>query len=127
MLTTLSGFSGYSVRDLAETATFYRDVLGLTVRETPMGVEIDVTGGPTVFLYDNGDAHEPASFTVLNLVVPDIDKAVDELAESGTSLLRYAEFDQDERGVVRSTDRSQGPTIGWIADPSGNVIGIIED
>jgi predicted enzyme related to lactoylglutathione lyase len=127
MLTTLSGFSGYSVRDLAETATFYRDVLGLTVRETPMGVEIDVTDGPTVFLYDKGDAYEPASFTVLNLVVPDIDKAVDELAESGTSLLRYAEFDQDDRGVLRSTDQSQGPTIGWIADPSGNVIGIIED
>jgi hypothetical protein len=60
-------------------------------------------------------------------VVPDIDKAVDELAESATSLLRYPDFDQDERGVVRSTDPSQGPTIGWIADPSGNVIALIEE
>jgi predicted enzyme related to lactoylglutathione lyase len=126
MLTTLRGFSGFSVNDLAEAATFYRDVLGLTVRETPMGLEIDATGGSPVFVYSKGDAHEPASFTILNLVVPDIDKAVDELAESGTSLLRYPDFEQDERGVVRSADPSQGPTIGWVADPSGNVIGLIE-
>jgi len=127
MLTTLRGFSGFSVRDLGEAASFYRDVLGLTVRETPMGLEIDATGGSPVFVYPKGDAHEPASFTILNLVVSDMDKAVDELAESGTSLIRYAEFDQDDRGVVRSTDSSQGPTIGWVADPSGNVIGLIEE
>lgn len=127
MLTTLRGFSGFSVRDLAEAAGFYRDVLGIAVRETPMGLEIDVPGGSTVFVYDKGEAHEPASFTVLNLVVPDIDKAVDELAGSGTSLVRYPGADQDERGVVRSADPSTGPTIGWIADPSGNVIALIEE
>jgi predicted enzyme related to lactoylglutathione lyase len=127
MLTTLRGFSGFSVNDLAEAAAFYRDVLGLTVRETPMGLEIDATGGSPVFVYPKGDAHEPASFTILNLVVPDIDEAVDELAESGTSLLRYPDFEQDERGVVRSTDPSRGPTIGWVADPSGNVIGLLEE
>lgn len=126
MLTTLRGFSAFSVRDVAEAAAFYRDVLGLSVRETPMGLEIDATGGSPVFAYAKGDAHEPASFTILNLVVPDIDKAVDELAASGTSLLRYPDFDQDDRGVVRSTDPSQGPTIGWTADPSGNVIALIE-
>lgn len=127
MLTTRRGFSGFSVRDLAEASSFYREVLGLTVRETPMGLEIDVPGSSTVFVYDKGDAHEPASFTILNLVVPDIDKAVDELAESGTSLVRYPGFDQDERGVVRSTDPSQGPTIGWVTDPSGNVVALIEE
>jgi predicted enzyme related to lactoylglutathione lyase len=127
MLTTLRGFSGFSVNDQAEAAAFYRDVLGLTVRETPMGLEIDLPGSSTVFVYPKGDAHEPASFTILNLVVPDIDKAVDELAESGTSLIRYPQFEQDERGVARSTDPSQGPTIGWIADPSGNVIALIEE
>ncbi|MBE1878246.1 VOC family protein [Myceligenerans pegani] len=126
MLTTLRGFSSFSVRDTAEAATFYRDVLGLVVRETPMGLEIDATGGSPVFVYAKGDAHEPASFTVLNLIVPDIDMAVDQLAESGTSMLRYPEFGQDERGVARSTDPSQGPTIAWIADPSGNVVGLIE-
>jgi predicted enzyme related to lactoylglutathione lyase len=127
MLTTLRGFSGFSVNDPAEAAAFYRDVLGLTVRETPMGLEIDLSGSSTVFVYPKGDAHEPASFTILNLVVPDIDKAVDELAESGTSLIRYPQFEQDERGVARSIDPSQGPTIGWIADPSGNVIALIEE
>jgi catechol 2,3-dioxygenase-like lactoylglutathione lyase family enzyme len=127
MLTTLRGFSAFSVHDVAEASAFYRDVLGLTVRETPMGLEIDATGGSPIFAYGKGDAHEPASFTVLNLVVPDIDKAVDELAESGTTLLRYPGFDHDDRGVVRSTDPSQGPTIAWVADPSGNVIALIED
>jgi catechol 2,3-dioxygenase-like lactoylglutathione lyase family enzyme len=127
MLTTLRGFSGFSVRDLAEAASFYRDVLGLPVRESPMGLELDATGGSPVFVYAKGDAHEPAGFTVLNLVVPDIDQAVDELARSGATLVRYPDFDQDDRGVVRSTDPSQGPTIGWIEDPSGNVIGLIEE
>jgi len=126
MLTTLRGFSGFSVRDTAESAAFYRDVLGLTVRETPMGLEVDATGGSPIFVYGKGDAHEPASFTVLNLVVEDIDEAVAELAGSGTTLLRYPDFEQDERGVVRSADLSQGPTIGWVADPSGNVIALIE-
>lgn len=115
------------MRDLAEAARFYRDVLGLTVRETPMGLEIDVPGASTVFVYDKGEAHAPASFTILNLVVADIDTAVDEVAASGTSLLRYPGFDQDERGVVRSVDPSQGPTIGWVADPSENVIALIEE
>lgn len=127
MLTSLRGFSGFSVRDLPEAAGFYRDVLGLTVREDPMGLEIDLPGSSTVFVYGKGDAHQPASFTILNLVVPDIDKAVDELAGSGTSLVRYPGADQDERGVVRAIDPSQGPTIGWIEDPSGNVIALIEE
>ncbi|WP_419707036.1 VOC family protein [Promicromonospora sp. NFX87] len=128
MVTTLRSFSGFSVDDLDAARHFYRDTLGLTVRDNAMGaLEIDLTEGSSVFVYGKGEAHAPASYTVLNLVVPNIDEAVTELEEAGVSLIRYPDFDQDERGIARSTDPSQGPTIGWIADPAGNVIALIED
>lgn len=128
MVTTVNAFSGFSVHDVDAAQTFYRDTLGLTVRGNAMGgFELDLPGGATVFVYPKGDAHTAASFTVLNLVVPDIDEAVTELEGAGVSLIRYTEFDQDERGITRSTDPTKGPTIGWIADPSGNVIALIQD
>ena len=128
MVTTLRSFSGFSVDDLDAARDFYRDTLGLPVRDNAMGaLEIDLTEGSSVFVYAKGEAHAPALYTVLNLVVPDIDEAVTELEAAGVSLIRYPDFDQDERGVSRSTDPSRGPTIGWIADPAGNVIALIED
>ncbi|MEU4360275.1 VOC family protein [Promicromonospora sp. NPDC023987] len=128
MVTTLRSFSGFSVDDADAALRFYRDTLGLPARENAMGgLDIDLTDGSTVFVYPKGAAHTPASYTVLNLVVPDIDEAVTELEAAGASLIRYAEFDQDERGVSRSTDPSKGPTIGWIADPAGNVVALIQD
>lgn len=128
MITTLRSFSGFSVDDVDAAHQFYRDTLGLTVRTNTMGgLEIDLTEGATVFVYPKGAAHSPASFTILNLVVPNIDDAVAQLEAAGISLIRYAEFDQDEHGVARSNDPTKGPTIGWIADPAGNVIGLIED
>ncbi|GAA4700478.1 hypothetical protein APR04_000087 [Promicromonospora umidemergens] len=128
MITTLRSFSGLSVDDAEAALRFYRDTLGLPARENAMGgLDIDLTDGSTVFVYPKGEAHAPASYTVLNLVVPDIDEAVTELEAAGVSLIRYPGFDQDERGVSRSTDPSKGPTIGWIADPAGNVIALIQD
>ena len=128
MVTTLRSFSGFSVDDVDAARAFYRDTLGLPVRENAMGaLEIDLTDGSSVFVYPKGEAHAPASYTMLNLVVPDIDAAVTELEAAGVSLIRYPGFDQDERGVARSTDPAKGPTIGWIADPAGNVIALIED
>ncbi|RPF20387.1 VOC family protein [Myceligenerans xiligouense] len=128
MVTTLRSFSGFSVDDVAAALPFYRDTLGLPARENAMGgFEIDLTEGSSVFVYPKGEAHVPASYTVLNLVVPDIDAAVTELEAAGVHLLRYPEFDQDDRGVARSTDPAQGPTIGWISDPAGNVIALIQE
>lgn len=128
MVTTLRSFSGFSVDDIDAARHFYRDTLGLPVRDNAMGgLEIDLTDGSSVFVYPKGEAHAPASYTMLNLVVPDIDEAVTELEDAGVSLIRYAAFDQDERGVARSTDPAKGPTIGWIADPAGNVIALIQD
>jgi len=128
MVTTLRSFSGFSVDDVDAALHFYRDTLGLPARGNAMGgLEIDLTEGSSVFVYPKGEAHTPASYTVLNLVVPDIDDAVTQLEAAGVSLIRYPGFDQDERGVSRSTDPTKGPTIGWIADPAGNVIALIQE
>ncbi|GAB3168306.1 hypothetical protein GCM10027059_30720 [Myceligenerans halotolerans] len=128
MVTTVRSFSGFSVDDVDAALRFYGDTLGLPARGNAMGgLEIDLTEGSSVFVYPKGEAHTPASFTVLNLVVPDIDEAVTELEAAGVNLIRYAEFGQDERGVARSTDPTQGPTIGWIADPAGNVVALIQE
>lgn len=128
MVTTLRTFSGFSVDDLDPALRFYRDTLGLPVRTNEMGgLQIELTEGSSVFVYPKGEAHAPASYTVLNLVVPDIDDAVTELEAAGVSLLRYPGFEQDERGVARSSDPAQGPTIGWISDPAGNVVALIQE
>ncbi|SKC71466.1 VOC family protein [Krasilnikoviella flava] len=127
MITVHRGFSSYSVDDLDAAEAFYRDVLGLRVGRTPMGLELDVTGGAPVFVYPKGGAHQPASHTVLNLVVPDVAAAAADLHAAGVELVRYPGFAQDADGVVRSGDPRQGPTIGWFRDPARNVVALIEE
>lgn len=126
MVTITRAFSGFSVDDLPAALTFYRDTLGLDARDTGMGLELHVTGGEPVFVYAKGEAHSPASYTVLNLVVPDVDAAVAELAAAGVALERYEGIQQDADGVARSTDPAQGPTIAWFCDPARNVLSIIQ-
>ncbi|GAA1736681.1 hypothetical protein GCM10009809_34880 [Isoptericola hypogeus] len=126
MITVQRAFSSYSVDDLDTAEAFYRDTVGLTVRRTPMGLELDVTGGTPVFVYPKGDAHVPAGHTVLNLVVPDVAEAASALHTGGVDLVRYPGFAHDADGVVRSDDPRQGPTIGWIRDPAGNVLALIQ-
>ena len=126
MVTTTRIFSGYSVDNLDTALAFYRDTLGLDARSTGMGLELHVTGGEPVFIYPKGEAHAPATYTVLNLVVPDIDAAVSELKAAGVGLERYPGFDQDADGVARPTDPSQGPTIAWFCDPARNVLSLIQ-
>jgi len=122
-LTYLSGFSGFAVPDLEAARAFYRDVLGLDVADNPMGMlEITLPGGAMVIVYPKDD-HQPAVFTILNLVVPDIELAVDVLTERGVELLRYDGFGQDQRGIARGEGM---PTGGWFADPAGNIIAVME-
>ncbi|MGH3586117.1 MAG: VOC family protein [Pseudonocardia sp.] len=125
MITVQRAFSSFSVDDLDAAQTFYRDTVGLPVERTPMGLELAVDGS-TVFVYPKGDAHEPASHTVLNLVVPDVAAAAADLHEAGVDLVRYPGFAQDADGVVRSDDPRQGPTIGWFRDPARNVVALIQ-
>ena len=117
-------FSGFSVDDVAAAAAFYGDVLGLRadVAEGPMSMLELRVGGRPVLVYGKGEAHEPATFTVLNLPVVDVEGAVRELAGRGVEFLRYDGMEQDELGI----HRGGGPLIAWFADPAGNVMSVIE-
>lgn len=74
-------------------------------------------------IYPKGDGHKPASFTVLNFPVTDVEKAVDALVEKGITMERYEGFDQDEKGI----SRGNGPTIAWFKDPAGNILSILDE
>lgn len=114
----------FAVPDIDAAHTFYRDVLGLTVETTEMGLlALEVGDGHRVLVYPKPD-HQPAVFTVLHLPVADLDAAVDELAGQGVDMLRYDGFGQDERGVSRT---GRGPDIAWFTDPAGNVVAVLQE
>lgn len=124
MLTTTGSFSGFSVNDEAAALAFYRDTLGLIVEDTGMGLAVQLPGGGHVFVYPKPN-HEPATFTVLNFEVADIDVAVDELEAAGVRLERYDGMPQDEKGVMRGKTAGQGPDIAWFTDPAGNILSVL--
>jgi len=130
MFRDTKAFSGFSVDDLARARAFYADTLGLQVSEMEAteGMEdmgglmtLHLAGDCDVVVYEKAD-HTPASFTILNFPVDDIDAAVDELVRRGVSMERYDGFDQDEKGVARGI----GPSIAWFTDPAGNVLSVLE-
>ena len=123
MVTISGSFSTFSVDDLPTALTFYRDTLGLDVVDDEMGLTLRIPGG-NVFIYPKDD-HEPATFTVLNLEVADIDVAIDELAEAGIGLERYDGMPQDEKGVLRGREADRGPDIAWFTDPAGNMLSVV--
>ena len=120
MLKPRSAFSGFSARDTAAERSFYADVVGVDAREEDGMVTLKI-GDQTVIVYPKED-HEPATFTVLNFEVDDIDAAADALAGAGVTFERYEDFSQDERGIMRDN----GPPIAWFKDPAGNILSIIQ-
>ena len=118
-------FSGFAVKDLAAAKAFYGGTLGLDARDGPMGMlELHLAGGATILVYPKDD-HEPATYTILNFPVPDVEAAVDKLVSSGVKMERYAgDFGQDEKGIARDPN---GPAIAWFKDPSGNVLAVLDD
>lgn len=121
MLTMTGSFSGFSVDDLTAAASFYRDKLGIPVTETEIGLSVALPGGQ-LFIYPK-ENHEPATFTVLNFEVADIDVAADELAAAGIPLERYDGMPQDDKGIMRAS-AGMGPDIAWFTDPAGNILSI---
>jgi catechol 2,3-dioxygenase-like lactoylglutathione lyase family enzyme len=120
-------FSSFSVSDLDKAKEFYGQTLGLKVVEQPgMGLKIKLATGGEVFIYSKGDGHSPASFTVLNFPVDDIDKAVSELKSKGVKFEHYDGFNQDADGVARSQSPQDGPSIAWFKDPAGNILAVMQ-
>ncbi|GAA0449646.1 VOC family protein [Streptomyces stramineus] len=122
MFTTTKAFSGFSVDDVPRAQEFYGQTLGLRVTEEYGMLTLHIEGGTKILVYPKAD-HVPASFTVLNFPVPDIDRAVDELAARGVTFERYPEFSQDEKGVFRQ----EGPPIAWFTDPAGNTLSVLQE
>ena len=126
MLKVKAAFSGFSVDDLAKSKKFYTEVLGLKADDEGGGLRLHLPDGGTVFIYPKND-HQPATFTILNFVVENIDEAVDELKSRGVSFERYEGSPQDEKGILRGRSQQMGPDIAWFQDPAGNILSVLED
>src|SRR5213080_449156 len=121
MLQTRSAFSSFAVNDLKQAKAFYGQTLWLKVNESEMVLEIH-PGDTDVFIYPKPN-HTPASFTVLNFLVDDIESAVDELKKTGVRFEKYeGEIKTDEKGI----HRNGGPSIAWFKDPAGNILSVLE-
>lgn len=113
-------YSGFSSNDLGKSKKFYTETLGLEVTEEMGNLTLHLAGGGRVLVYPKPN-HMPASFTVLNFPVKDIDEAVDNLTKAGVQFERYPGFNQDERGIQRGPE----PSIAWFKDPAGNILSVI--
>jgi predicted enzyme related to lactoylglutathione lyase len=123
MLKYNRSFASFSVNDLKKAKSFYLDTLGLETKETPEGLDIRTRDGMSLFLYPK-EKHEPATFTVLNFKVANIEETVDKLTAAGVSFLHYeGELQTDKKGIFRGN----GPTIAWFTDPAGNILSVIEE
>lgn len=123
---TDEAFSGFAVPDIEDALAFYRDVLGVDAAPAEMGSLELKLGARSVFVYPKPD-FEPATYTILNFPVDDIDEAVDAMVERGVAFEHYdGDIATDERGVFRGADQGGGPNIAWFRDPAGNILSIIE-
>jgi catechol 2,3-dioxygenase-like lactoylglutathione lyase family enzyme len=124
MLMDSKAFSGFAVDDLQKAHEFYGETLGLKTEvldETNGLLSLHHPGDRDTLLYQKPD-FTPATYTVLNFPVPDIDEAVDQLAAKGVRFERYEGFDQDDKGIARG----DGPNIAWFKDPAGNILSVLE-
>ena len=125
MFSPTRAFSGFSVSDIAAAKKFYGETLGLEVVENEMGIlELHLGSGATVIVYGKPN-HVPATFTILNFDVDDVEDAVDDLNSRGVSTKIYddSEFPTDAKGIARG----RGPDIAWFKDPAGNVLSVLKD
>jgi catechol 2,3-dioxygenase-like lactoylglutathione lyase family enzyme len=125
MFKDANAFSGFSVDDIPRAKEFYGGTLGLEVTEDGPGLSLHLAGGGAVFVYPKGEDHTPASFTILNFPVDDIDSAVAALGDAGVT------FDKDlphtdDKGVARGRSVDMGPDIAWFKDPAGNTLSVLQ-
>ncbi len=123
MFAKTKAYSGFAVDDAKRAQEFYGDTLGieLTAVDSEQGLlTLHLAGGRDTFVYEK-PGFEPATYTILNFEVDDVEAAVDELAARGVEFERYSEFDHDEKGIARGP----GPEIAWFKDPAGNVLSVL--
>jgi catechol 2,3-dioxygenase-like lactoylglutathione lyase family enzyme len=114
-------FSGFSVDDIPKAKRFYSETLGLRVSEEHGMLQLHIAGDRDTLIYPKED-HTPATYTIMNFPVDDIDTTVDQLAARGVRFERYDGADQDEKGIFRG----EGPPIAWFRDPAGNVLSVLQ-
>jgi predicted enzyme related to lactoylglutathione lyase len=125
MFANTKAYSGFAVDDLEKAGEFYGETLGLRtamISEEGGVMSLDLAGDRGTLVYQKPD-YTPATYTILNFPVDDIDKAVDELAARGVRFERYDGFEQDEKGI----SRGEGPYIAWFKDPAGNVLSVLQE
>jgi catechol 2,3-dioxygenase-like lactoylglutathione lyase family enzyme len=122
MLENSPAFSGYSVDNIPDAVRFYKGTLGLEVSESNGLLTLHLAGDRETLIYPKGERHQPATFTVLNFPVPEIESAVDDLRSRGVEFERYEGVQQDERGI----SRGGGPLIAWFTDPAGNILSVLQ-
>jgi predicted enzyme related to lactoylglutathione lyase len=123
MFADSKAFSGFSVSDLGKARQFYGETLGIRTSERGGLLILHLAGDRDTLVYPRPD-HTPATYTILNFPVDDIDQAVDELTARGVHFERYPGMDQDAKGISRSGD---GPLIAWFTDPAGNILAVLQD
>jgi len=123
MLKDSKAFSGFSAGDIAKAKEFYAGTLGLEVSESHGLLTLRLAGGNNVIIYPKPN-HVPATFTVLNFPVKDVDLAVDQLKKRGVRFEQYnlPNLKTDEKGIMRGN----GPTIAWFKDPAGNILSVVD-
>jgi catechol 2,3-dioxygenase-like lactoylglutathione lyase family enzyme len=123
MFKDTKAFPGFSVDDIPAAKRFYGETLGIEVTEEFGMLTLHIAGGASFLVYPKGDDHTPATFTILNFPVDDIDAAVDDLAARGVTFERYDGMEQDERGIAHG----EGPAIAWFKDPAGNILSVLQE
>jgi catechol 2,3-dioxygenase-like lactoylglutathione lyase family enzyme len=122
MFADTTAFSGFAVGDLAQAQEFYGQTLGLRTSEHYGLMTLHLAGGRDTLVYPK-EGHVPATYTILNFQVDDIDATVDELVSRGVRFERYEGMGQDERGI----NRAGGPYIAWFTDPAGNILSVLQE
>ena len=122
MFENTKAFSGFAVDDLEAAKKFYGETLGVTVSEHYGLLTLHLAGGRDTLVYPK-PGHEPATYTILNFQVDDIDAAVDELVSRGVELEKYEGMGQDAKGI----NRAGGPYIAWFKDPAGNILAVLQE
>jgi catechol 2,3-dioxygenase-like lactoylglutathione lyase family enzyme len=126
MFASTKAYSGFAVDDIDKARVFYENKLGLRTSVEHGLMTLQLAGDRPTLVYPKPD-HTPATYTILNFPVDDIDKAVDELTARGVQFERYEGGEQDEKGIMRGISRGEGPDIAWFRDPAGNILSVLHE